>query len=46
MLYVSGFSGMGGWPMYPGKAPAYKVNIPFLGKNLDLSGKSVIQGRK
>jgi len=45
MLYKSVFSDIGGGPMYPGKAPTYKVNNAALGINLDLSGKSVIQGR-
>ena len=45
MLYKSVFSDIGGGPMYPGKAPTYKVNNPALGINLNLSGKSVIQGK-
>ena len=45
MLHNSVFSDIGGGPMYPGKAPTYKVNNPTLGMNLDLSGKSVIQGK-
>lgn len=45
MLYNSVFSDIGGGPVYPGKAPTYKVNNPSLGMNLDLSGKSVIQGK-
>ncbi len=45
MLYNSVFSDIGGGPMYPGKAPTYKVNNPALGINLELSGKSVIQGK-
>ena len=46
MLYNSVFPGyIGGGPMYPGKAPTYKVNNAALGINLDLSGHSVIQGK-
>jgi len=45
MLYNGVFSDIGGGPMYPGKAPTYKLNNAALGINLDLSGKSVIQGR-
>ena len=45
MLYDSVFSDIGGGPVYPGKAPTYKVTNPTLGMNLDLSGHSVIQGK-
>lgn len=44
MLYNSVFSDIGGGPMYPGKAPTYRINRPELGINLNLSGHSVIQG--
>ncbi len=45
MLHNSVFSDVGGGPVYPGKAPTYRINRADLGIDLNLSGRSVIQGK-